>query len=96
MRFTNERREELKKLYPELSVLDITRKLGEEWMTLAKDIKQPYLDAADIDKARYNAEVKDYQAKLVSRIEKKVRLNRTKIDFNFSAKLVPYRPQWSC
>lgn len=49
----NERRDELKKLFPDLPVTDITRKLGEEWNIMTAETKKPYLDAAEIDKKRY-------------------------------------------
>lgn len=52
VRYTNERRDELKKLYPELLVTDITKKLGEEWNSMCIEKKKPYLDAAEIDKKR--------------------------------------------
>lgn len=49
----NVRREELRKEAPDMHHLEVTKKIGEEWMTLSDDKKQPYLDAAKQDKIRY-------------------------------------------
>lgn len=65
VRFSNERREELKRTCPELSVLAVTKKMAEEWNTMNIEKKKPFLDAADIDKQRYNQEMKEYQEKKV-------------------------------
>lgn len=65
VRFSNERREELKRTCPELSVLAVTKKMAEEWNTMSLDKKKPFLDAAEIDKQRYNQEMKEYQEKKV-------------------------------
>lgn len=65
VRFSNERREELKKLCPEMSVLEVTKKMAEEWNTMEADRKKPFLEAADIDKQRYNQEMKEYAEKKV-------------------------------
>lgn len=66
VRFSNERREELKKTCPEMSVLEVTKKMAEEWNTMAVEKKKPFLDAADIDKRRYQEEMKEYLAKKVA------------------------------
>lgn len=53
VRFTTIRRDELKIIFPDLSVLEITKKLAEEWNGMSDEKKKPYLDAATIDKDRY-------------------------------------------
>lgn len=53
VRYMNVRREELRKESPEMHHLEVTKKIGEEWMTLSDEKKQPYLDAAVDDKIRY-------------------------------------------
>lgn len=53
VRYMNVRREELRKEAPDMHHLEVTKKIGEEWMTLSDDKKQPYLDAAKQDKIRY-------------------------------------------
>lgn len=49
----NDRREELRKNCPDMHHLDVTKKIGEEWMSMGDERKQPYLDAAKQDKIRY-------------------------------------------
>lgn len=51
----NVRREELRKDSPDMHHMEVTKKIGEEWMTLSDEKKQPYLDAAKQDKIRYDA-----------------------------------------
>lgn len=48
----NDRREELRKDSPDMHHLEVTKKIGEEWMTMNDERKQPYLDAAKHDKIR--------------------------------------------
>lgn len=66
VRFTNERRKVLNDEFPESDVLEITRKLAEEWNTMSEEIKRPYLLAAEEDKSRYKKETAEYNEKLVS------------------------------
>lgn len=49
----NVRREELRKESPDMHHLDVTKKIGEEWMTMGDVKKQPFLEAAKKDKIRY-------------------------------------------
>lgn len=49
----NVRREELRRDFPDMHHLEVTKKIGEEWMALSDEKKQPYLDAAKQDKIRY-------------------------------------------
>lgn len=53
VRYMNVRRDELRKEFPDMHHLDVTKKIGEEWMTMDDAKKQPYLDAAKEDKIRY-------------------------------------------
>ena len=62
----NVRRDELRKEFPDMHHLDVTKKIGEEWMAMCDEKKQPYLDAAKQDKIRYKMEMKAYNKKLVS------------------------------
>lgn len=48
----NVRRDELRKNCPDMHHLDVTKKIGEEWMTMSDEKKQPFLDAAKQDKIR--------------------------------------------
>lgn len=60
------RREELRSEYPDMHHLDVTKKIGEEWMAMSDEKKKPYLDAAIKDKIRYKMEMKEYKKKLVN------------------------------
>lgn len=46
------RREELRKESPDMHHLDVTKKIGEEWMAMSDEKKEPYLEAAKEDKIR--------------------------------------------
>lgn len=69
VRFSNERREEMKRLCPEMTVLEVTKKMAEEWNNMVLEKKKPFLDAAEIDKQRYHREMKEYLAKKVEQIQ---------------------------
>lgn len=60
----NVRRDELRKEVPDMHHLDVTKKIGEEWMAMSDDKKQPYLDAAKQDKIRYVPLVNEKNKKL--------------------------------
>lgn len=50
-----DRRDEAKKEFPELTVIEITKKLADEWNSMSDEKKKPYMDAAELDKERYFA-----------------------------------------
>lgn len=52
VRFTTERRDILKVECPEMSVLDVTKKMADEWNNMPEENKKPYLEAAEEDKDR--------------------------------------------
>lgn len=52
VRYMNVRRDELRKEFPDMHHLDVTKKIGEEWTTMEVDKKKPFLDAAKDDKTR--------------------------------------------
>lgn len=52
VRFVKDRRDELKSEFPELTVIEVTKKLADEWNSMSEDKKKPYLDAAELDKDR--------------------------------------------
>lgn len=52
VRFMYVRREELRKESPDMHHLDVTKKIGEEWMAMSDEKKEPYLEAAKEDKIR--------------------------------------------
>lgn len=60
VRFMNQRRESLKSEHPDVNHLEITKMLADEWTKLAEELKKPYMEAADKDKERYVAEMKEY------------------------------------
>lgn len=61
----SDRREELRISHPHLTAVEMTKKMAEEWMTLSDERKKPYLEAAEIDKERFNREVFEYKEKMV-------------------------------
>ncbi|XP_052240582.1 high mobility group protein 20A-like isoform X1 [Dreissena polymorpha] len=61
IRFLNERRERLRQENPSLTFIELTRMMGSEWSKLPQHEKQKYLDAAEVDKDRYNREMEAYQ-----------------------------------
>lgn len=54
----NVRREELRKDSPDMHHLEVTKKIGEEWMALSEEKKEPFLEAAKQDKIRYQIQFK--------------------------------------
>lgn len=59
--FLNDRREKVRNENPSLTFTEITKLLASEWSKLPADQKQQYLDAAELDKERYNREFSDYK-----------------------------------
>ncbi|XP_012220712.1 high mobility group protein 20A isoform X2 [Linepithema humile] len=59
--FLNDRREKVRSENPSLTFTEITKLLASEWSKLPADQKQQYLDAAELDKERYNREFSDYK-----------------------------------
>ncbi|XP_011503710.1 PREDICTED: high mobility group protein 20A [Ceratosolen solmsi marchali] len=60
-RFLNDRREKVRSENPTMPFSEITKQLATEWNMLPIDQKQLYLDAAELDKERYNREFNDYK-----------------------------------
>lgn len=60
----NVRREELRKIYPNGTAIEMTKIIGEEWTHLSDEKKQPYLAAAEIDRERFNQECLSFQKKV--------------------------------
>lgn len=56
----NVRREELRKLQPMATAIELTKIIGEEWTHMSDEKKQPFLAAAEIDRDRFNREVSEY------------------------------------
>lgn len=48
----NDRRETLRKEYPDKSAIEHTRIIGEEWHQLPVEKKTPYMEAAEKDRQR--------------------------------------------
>lgn len=49
----NDRREELRRDYPERTSMEHTKMIGEEWQALSPERRAPYMKAAELDKIRY-------------------------------------------
>lgn len=60
--YAMDRRKEIKESHPEIAFPEVTKILGQEWSTMAQDVKQKYLAAAEEDKKRYREELKAYKS----------------------------------
>lgn len=61
VRYINEFREERRLKNPNLSSVEITKMLAEEWSHLSDEVKKPFLEAAEADRLRYHREVSEYK-----------------------------------
>ncbi|XP_053318880.1 SWI/SNF-related matrix-associated actin-dependent regulator of chromatin subfamily E member 1-related-like [Spea bombifrons] len=61
VRYSNERRERIRRQHPDLPFSEITKMLGAEWSSLPAPEKQKYLDEAEKDKQQYMMELREYQ-----------------------------------
>lgn len=61
VRYMNENREGVRQKHPNLTPIEITKIMAEEWSKLPEDRKKPYLEAAEVDKERYNKEISEYK-----------------------------------
>lgn len=61
VRFCNEARPAVCLERPELDPVEVTKLVASMWYNLAKELKQPYLDLARIDKERYKQEIKEFE-----------------------------------
>ena len=59
--FLNDRRDAVRKEFPDLSFADISKKLAADWSAVGPEEKQRYHERAEHDKERYNKEFADYQ-----------------------------------
>ncbi|KAL7736419.1 hypothetical protein ACLKA6_014880 [Drosophila palustris] len=57
VRFMNDRREELRREYPQRTALEHTKMIGEEWHQLTEERRTPYMEAAAKDKALYQEQM---------------------------------------
>lgn len=64
--FSNDVRKKLQDKYPELSIKEITSKIGEKWHTLSNDERNPFDDLAKKDKIRYMEQIKTFDEKIKS------------------------------
>lgn len=60
----NFRREELRKLHPQSTAIELTKIIGEEWTNMTEEKKKPYLAAAEIDRERYHQECISFKKKV--------------------------------
>uniref|UniRef100_A0A2M4CM62 Putative hmg box-containing protein n=1 Tax=Anopheles darlingi TaxID=43151 RepID=A0A2M4CM62_ANODA len=61
VRYMNEHRDGVRQKHPNLSHMDLTKLMAEDWSKLPEDKKKPYLEAAEADKERYNKEILEYK-----------------------------------
>ncbi|XP_052872504.1 high mobility group protein 20A [Anopheles cruzii] len=61
VRYMNEHREAVRQKNPNLSHVELTKLMAEEWSKLPEEKKKPYLEAAEADKERYYKEISEYK-----------------------------------
>lgn len=61
VRYLNDRRDAVRTENPSFSFAEITKFLANEWTNLPLEIKQQYLDAAEVDRERYTKEFNAYK-----------------------------------
>uniref|UniRef100_A0A182NNF4 HMG box domain-containing protein n=1 Tax=Anopheles dirus TaxID=7168 RepID=A0A182NNF4_9DIPT len=61
VRYMNENREGVRQKNPNLTPIEVTKIMAEEWSKLPEERKKPYLEAAEVDKERYNKEISAYK-----------------------------------
>ncbi|KAH8413797.1 hypothetical protein KR222_008364, partial [Zaprionus bogoriensis] len=57
VRFMNDRREQLRREFPNRTALEHTKMIGEEWHQLSEDRRAPYMEAAAKDRALYQEQM---------------------------------------
>ncbi|XP_059161638.1 uncharacterized protein LOC131944826 isoform X2 [Physella acuta] len=57
-----DRRKKIKETHPGITFSEVTKILGQEWSTMAQEIKDKYLAAAAEDKKRYRQELKAFRS----------------------------------
>lgn len=62
----NDRRDELRKIHPQSTAIEITKLIGEEWTSMKEEQKKPYLAAAEIDRKRYHQECITFKKKVLA------------------------------
>ena len=63
MFFAEEKRTHIREKFPDASMGEVSKKLGEEWKTLSEKDKEPYIALANKDKERYEEEMDSYKNK---------------------------------
>ncbi|XP_058065776.1 high mobility group protein 20A [Anopheles bellator] len=67
VRYMNEHREAVRQKNPNLSHVELTKLMAEEWSKLPEEKKKPYLEAAEADKERYYKEISEYKLTAVEK-----------------------------
>uniref|UniRef100_A0A182IU12 Uncharacterized protein n=1 Tax=Anopheles atroparvus TaxID=41427 RepID=A0A182IU12_ANOAO len=83
VRYMNEIRESVRQKHPNLTPIEVTKILAEEWSKLPEERKKPYLEAAEADKERYNKEISEYKLNNEAKVKAKP------IEVTQSTKAVP-------
>lgn len=60
VRYMNERRDALRNELPDKTAIEHTKIIADEWNRMSEDQKKPYLQAAEIDKERYNQQLDEF------------------------------------
>ncbi len=61
MMFSNSKREQVVAENPGLSMIEISRTIGQHWKSLSAEEKQPYEELAKKDKERYAREMEEFK-----------------------------------
>ena len=69
--FLNERREVLRKDFPDMSFKEISKKLANQWSQIGQEEKQKYVEKAGLDKERYSEELKCSENESIENLVKK-------------------------
>ncbi|KAM4636439.1 transcription factor A, mitochondrial [Discoglossus pictus] len=83
-RFTVQQRPKFLKQYPDTKLVDVTRKIAQEWRELPVTLREPYVTAANADLQKYKEDFKKYKEKLtpheieIQREERRTKLAKKK------------------
>lgn len=64
--FCAEHRASLKRTRPELSHKEVLREIGKEWRMISSEERQKYIDLCEVDKMRYQKELREWNEYLAS------------------------------
>lgn len=69
LHFANDRRQEIIRVHPEMDSQQVSKELGRLWKTVPDVERRPWYEVAGYDRARYEAEVKNYNNPILREAE---------------------------